>query len=166
MGLLIGLVVALIVHLYHSDIAGHKDIPTQKSTNNVDQETKNNMSEPPPIDFQFYEMLPDFEFPQAQTKSEHRDLPPVNLAEPTKRYILQAGTFASLKQAHAQQQQIINLGLHRVHIYIFTVSDKQYYRVWLGPYEDLTKANRKQKFLHTNNIQVLLSQYLKRFAPK
>ena len=166
-GLLIGLCVALSVHLYHLGIIAFEDTSTQKSVNNTGLESKDNVSELPPIDFQFYEMLRDFEFPQTPIKNIKRnDLPFVKLTEPTKRYILQAGTFASPKQASAQQQQIIKLGLNKVHIYAFAVSDKRYYRVWLGPYEDLAKANTEQKFLHTNNIQVLLSQYLKRFAPK
>lgn len=162
-GLFIGLSGAASVHLYHLGIIGSKQLATPASEEVASEPSKDNASNPTPIDFQFYEMLQNFKFPETQTAQRNVVGEPV---APVQLYILQAGTFISKEQAEAQLQQLIKLGYKHTHTYTFVVAGKQYYRVWLGPYGNLAEAKTKQKTLRSHNIQVLLSDSLQRFTPE
>lgn len=159
------------------------DAPTQ-SVPSEDQSVNQ------PIDYQFYEALEKFELPEPVQgtpsddeldtplfqNQENKDFPddkaPLKNSEqanqdksPT-RYILQAGTFTNAEHAQTQRHKIVDLGYKEAHIFQTTYDNKQYYRVWLGPYRELEQARTIGNTLKAARIEVVLRHDLRSFDPK
>ena len=139
------------------------------------------------IDYQFYEELAKFELPepvqddsvqsetdepllQDDTDKEIRqelDSEKADKKESPTRYILQAGTYTDSQKAQMQRRKIIDLGYYKeVHIFQTIYDDKQYYRVWLGPYGDIERAKAVGNVLKAAQVEVMLRHDLRRFNPK
>ena len=141
------------------------------------------------IDYQFYETLRDFELPAPVADTFPADdadeAPFLNqpnqatlpdqrseLAAQSKNkdansalYILQAGTFTDASKAQTQRRKIIDLGYKNTHISQLSYDHQQYYRVWLGPYNELAKATTVGNMLKRTHIEVMLRPNLRDFNP-
>ena len=149
------------------------------------QATQTAISEQQTIDYQFYEQLEKFEFlnPAQDPPTDDKTDQPLlwnktgKVAAPSPdfndknepsdktstRYILQAGTFSDAQAAQTQRRRIIDLGYQETHIFQLAHDDKQYYRVWLGPYADLSQATVVGNALKSAYIEVMLRHNLRKF---
>ena len=146
------------------------------------------------IDYQFYEELAKFTPPPAPTTDpppQDGTIPPLiqnigdgandkagggagkdnednknNTEKSPARYILQAGTFSTALRAQIQRRKIVDLGYKDVHVFQAAYNDKQYHRVWLGPYRGLEQARTIANALKAARIEVMLRHDLRSFEPR
>ena len=168
------------------DVTDNKEQPETPTPSASSETQPENQS----IDYQFYEALEKFELPEpvqdtsaqnetdnpitqnARDKDSSSDKASAKKGEqknktpsPT-RYILQAGTFTNSEQAQAQRRKIVDLGYKDAHIFQTAYDNKQYYRVWLGPYRELEQAKTIGNTLKAAHIEVMLRHDLRSFDPK
>ena len=104
--------------------------------------------------FTFYDLLPQAEFvvpenaPTAET-----DTQPVAIVEPGV-YVLQAGSFSTNTDADRRRAELALQGIES-HIQRVSVNDRDYYRVYIGPTEDLDELNLLRSRLRAAKIDVL-----------
>ena len=99
-------------------------------------------------------MLPNFEVEVADEKPEvEADAAPQAIEEPGV-YVLQAGSFSTHNDADRRRAQ---LGLHGIesHIQRVKVNDRNYFRVYIGPTDDLDELNMLRSRLRAARIDVL-----------
>ena len=193
-GFLSGFLAAVIFDMQYLDADNAVNNVTQpeQATPNADNgkaqsdPPKTSVAEEQSIDYQFYEELAKFKLPEPgqdtatqdetdklllpdETDDEvspNRESEEETQSETPTRYILQAGTFADSQKAQAQRRKIIDLGYKETHIFQSAYDNKQYYRVWLGPYADLEKAKTVGSALKVAQIEVMLRYDLRNFNPK
>jgi len=114
--------------------------------------------------FQFYDILPQFEVvvPRAEPRGAGGPSPgspasPATRAQPVQqpgRYLLQAGSFSTPAEADRLQA---NLGLKGIeaHIVQATVDGNAFYRVQIGPIDELEALNRTRRQLADAGIEAL-----------
>lgn len=110
-------------------------------------------SEPKERRFTFYELLPNFvvEIPDEPHDSA-ADVEPKAVVEPGV-YVLQAGSFSMEKDADRRRAE---LALHGIESQIqrVKINDKNYYRVYVGPTDDLDELNLLRSRLRAAKIDV------------
>lgn len=110
-------------------------------------------SEPKEKRFTFYELLPNFvvEIPD-EPQDSAADVEPKAAVEPGV-YVLQAGSFSMEKDADRRRAE---LALHGIESKIqrVKINDKNYYRVYVGPTEDLDELNLLHSRLRSAQIDV------------
>jgi cell division protein FtsN len=166
-GLAIGLSVALAIY-----VKGHSPATTvakveQSSTarsnavdNNKDQstaeaaKTKTSNEATPKERFEFYKMLPAFEMVIANeepaTGSEHE---PQAIDEPGV-YMLQAGSFSTYNDANRRIAELALQGIES-RVQRARVNNRDYYRVYIGPIDDLDELNMTRSRLRSAKIDVM-----------
>jgi cell division protein FtsN len=110
---------------------------------------------PPEKDYDFYEMLPNFE---VVVPEEDRDVRPDTTAAPLDVpgvYVLQAGSYSSFAEADRVKAELALLGIAS-QIQRITVDEREYHRVRIGPIEELAELNRVRQRLRTARIDVLV----------
>src|SRR5690606_2151274 len=106
--------------------------------------------------FDFYRMLPNFEvvIPE-QDETVQRGGDVTQIAQPGT-YVLQAGSFRGMDDADRLKAQLALLGITS-HIQEVTIDDTQtWYRVRIGPYQDLNQLNSIRTRLEDNGLPSLL----------
>jgi len=162
-GLAIGLIVALAVYVNGQD-GPESSIPQAATTAPIKAATVSpghEEAEPAPSDatrFDFYEMLPQFEVivPDRQTRQETRS-PSIVVKEPG-RYIVQAGSFQTMRDADARRANLALLGIES-RIQVAPVADDTFHRVLIGPIADLDAVNATQRRLLDAEIEFFLMKY-------
>jgi len=99
-------------------------------------------------------VLPAFEFVVPETAPDiEEDVQPQAVVEPGV-YVLQAGSFSTNTDAERRRAE---LGMQSIqsHIQRVKVNDKDYYRVYIGPTEDLDELNMHRSRLRAAKIDVL-----------
>ncbi len=111
--------------------------------------------------YDFYTLLPKAEV--AAPVDEYRRMKdPVPLQESSEvpsgqqRYQIQAGSFRTHKDADRRRAQLALLGIESQIKKIKVHDGKRWYRVLIGPFSDLEKANKVQTTLHSQKIKTLL----------
>ena len=103
--------------------------------------------------FTFYELLPNFvvEIPE-RPQDAAADVEPKAVVEPGV-YVLQAGSFSMEIDADRRRAE---LALHGIESKIqrVKINDKNYYRVYVGPTEDLDELNLLRSRLRAAKIDV------------
>lgn len=103
--------------------------------------------------FTFYELLPNFvvEIPEERQDSA-ADVEPEAVVEPGV-YVLQAGSFSMEKDADRRRAE---LALHGIESKIqrVKINDKNYYRIYVGPTDDLDELNLLRSRLRAAKIDV------------
>ena len=169
-GLLVGLFVAFLVYLNRmqlptgTDAAGTRQAPGQ-------QQAKAEEPKPPKVNFDFYNMLPEFEVPvpeQTPTTRPHPQAPDrtPDQAEPKPQtqpapenggvYLIQAGSFSTAKDADTRRAQLALLGIVSKVQKVTIDGSKTYHRVRVGPYKDPERLNRIRNLLKENGIEFML----------
>ncbi|MBC6413749.1 MAG: SPOR domain-containing protein [Chromatiales bacterium] len=173
----------------------HIDTPNVQAEQPVAVENTEE-KQPPPVltstpeettsDFQFYEQLSKFEFADPvqtapdsdefnqllllektnQATAQNREANLADKKETPNRYIIQAGTFSNEQAAQDQRRKIIDLGYKETHIFRLAYDQKKHYRVWLGPYSNLTEGTKVANALKSAHIEVMLRNTLKKFNPQ
>jgi cell division protein FtsN len=110
-------------------------------------------AEPKERRFTFYELLPNFvvEIPE-QRLNVSADVEPEAVVEPGV-YVLQAGAFSTEKDADRRRAE---LALHGIESKIqrVKINGKNYYRIYVGPTDDLNELNLLRSRLRAAKIDV------------
>ena len=103
--------------------------------------------------FTFYELLPNFvvEIPEQEPEIA-ADVEPVAVVEPGV-YVLQAGSFSTEKDADRRRAELALHGMES-NIQRVKINNKNYYRVYVGPTEDLDELNMLRSRLRAAKIDV------------
>jgi cell division protein FtsN len=160
-GLAIGLSVALAVYMRDSQstnqqvVAGPSPIPTETVVDNNGESASSGGDQPPAKEsrFTFYELLPNFvvEIPEQEPQIA-ADVEPVAVVEPGI-YVLQAGSFSTEKDADRRRAELALHGMES-NIQRVKINNKNYYRVYVGPTEDLDELNMLRSRLRAAKIDV------------
>jgi len=158
-GLAIGLSVALAVYMRDQQTADQQvaagPAPAETVVDNNGELPSSGSNQPPAEEsrFTFYELLPNFvvEIPE-QEPEVSADIEPVAVVEPGF-YVLQAGSFSTEKDADRRRAE---LGLHGMESIIrrVKINDRNYYRVYVGPTDDLDELNMLRSRLRAAKIDV------------
>ncbi|MBT8141403.1 MAG: hypothetical protein HKN88_00380 [Gammaproteobacteria bacterium] len=110
--------------------------------------------------FTFYERLPKDEIiiPQEALEVEvdkNKNREPLGKIEKSGSYVLQAGSFQEFADADRRKAELALLGLESV-IQKVSIDQRNWYRVRIGPYTDLTILNDTRNRLRNGAIDVLV----------
>jgi cell division protein FtsN len=104
--------------------------------------------------FTFYDLLPAAEFVVPENApTSATDTEPAAVVEPGV-YVLQAGSFSTNTDADRRRAELALQGIES-HIQRVTVNDREYYRVYVGPIDDLDQLNVLRSRLRAAKIDVL-----------
>jgi cell division protein FtsN len=107
--------------------------------------------------FTFYDVLPAFEMIVPDAPAESSDagsnVEPRAIVEPGL-YVLQAGSFSTHTDADRRRAELALHGIES-HIQRVMVNDRDYYRVYVGPTDDLDELNMLRSRLRAAQIDVL-----------
>ena len=150
-GLTVGLLVALMVHIYHTfsqdDRLPTTEVPASQNTATDKQPASREVP------------VPD----KAASKIGDSDLfdilrrPQIVTPEIEEQYILQASSFRTQEDAQALENKIIASG-HKPAIYKIDDEGEIWYSVQLGPFQALDDAKEVQMRLKAHRIEVLLKK--------
>jgi cell division protein FtsN len=161
-GLAIGLSVAFAVHVKNRGPAS-SSAPAAREPASLDNAMDDNnetlvaaRDEPMPKEhrFTFYEMLPKFEviIPD-QEPDVNTDRSPQAVVRPGI-YVLQAGSFSAHADADRRRAELALQGIES-QIQRVMIDDKTYYRVRIGPIDDLDELNVLRSRLRAAKIDAL-----------
>lgn len=161
-GLAIGLSVAFAVYVKEREpetqIAVRKPEPAsmQASIDNNGESAGSEASvEDTPKDrFDFYEMLPAFEMViEGDQPAKDVDVEPTAIDEPGL-YLLQAGSFSTHHDADRRRAE---LGMHGIESRVqrARVNSRDYFRVYIGPIDELDELNVTRSRLRAAKIDVM-----------
>lgn len=161
-GLAIGLSVAFAVYVKDREpdltVAATQPEPASlKSTldeNGESPESETEESESPKSRFDFYTMLPAFEMIITDNEPDvDEDIEPQAIEEPGV-YLLQAGSFSTHNDADRRRAE---LALHGIESRVqrARVNNRDYYRVYVGPIDDLDELNVTRSRLRAAKIDVM-----------
>ena len=157
--ILIGLVIGIASTFFYKEYADH--IPSLKISEKVigkiskKQESKQS-SELGEQKFDFYTLLPELEVivpDERPTKRKEPKIEPKGLDK----YMLQAGTFKIEKHAESRKASMALLGVE-TNIQKVKLNDENWYRVQVGPYDDMEKVNEVRNLLNENNIKTKMKR--------
>ncbi len=161
-GLAIGLSVAFAVYVKDRKpvaqvaMAPKEPASLQDSIDHNSEEAAPDMPVPEPAEdrFDFYKMLPAFEMIiESDKPAVDRDVEPKAIDEPGV-YMLQAGSFSTHNDADRRKAE---LALHGIESRVqrARVNNRDYYRVYIGPIDDLGKLNVTRSRLRAAQIDVM-----------
>ena len=162
-GLAIGLSVAFAVYVKDRDPEATtvaRQTPPASMQGAIDDNGENasdevaDEPESPKDRFDFYKMLPAFEMSvDSAGPVESRDVEPQAIEEPGV-YMLQAGSFSTHNDADRRKA---TLALHGIEARVqrANVENRDYYRVYIGPIDDLDQLNVTRSRLRAANIDVM-----------
>jgi cell division protein FtsN len=122
--------------------------------NGEDPAAETGSAEAPKDRFDFYKMLPAFEMIIDDEKPDiDEDIEPRAIDEPGT-YLLQAGSFSTHDDADRRRAQ---LALHGIESRVqrAKVNGRDYFRVYVGPIEDLDQLNVTRSRLRAAKIDVM-----------
>jgi cell division protein FtsN len=156
-GLGLGLLVAIGVYL-RAPIAPTSAVTSTSAAAAAPQEKKEQLAPKPAAPqptsadadaddkrFQFYDILPQFEVvvPRQDARAPAQHAPPV---EQPGRYLLQAGSFSEAAEAERLRAMLALRGIVS-RVQQATVDGRVFYRVQIGPIDDLDALNRMRRQL-------------------
>jgi cell division protein FtsN len=146
-GLAAGLLVALGVFVFDQrDKAPEAELKPQPGTDNVAAAESRvaGVEEDPAEQYDFYDMLPNYEFP--------RD-PPSQPVKRTGSYVLQVGSFKNQADAERQRLKLEKLGID-ANLQRIQIDEEVRHRVRIGPLRDLEKLNSTRRQLRAADLEV------------
>jgi len=160
-GLAIGLSVAFAVYVkdHKPDEVAIAVDPTPANLNsavddNGESPAKSGSIESPKKRFDFYTMLPAFEIIIDDEEPDvNEDVEPQAINEPGV-YLLQAGSFSTHKDADRRRAELALQGIVS-RVQRAKVNDRDYFRVYVGPIEDLDELNVTRSRLRAAKIDVM-----------
>jgi cell division protein FtsN len=110
--------------------------------------------ESPKERFNFYEMLPAFEIIIDDEEPDvNKDVEPQAIDKPGV-YLLQAGSFSTHKDADRRRAELALQGIVS-RVQRASVNDRDYFRVYIGPIDDLDELNLTRSRLRAAKIDVM-----------
>jgi len=161
-GLAIGLSVAFAVYVKDREpeltvAAAQPEPASPQSTLDDNGESAGDVTEEPELPksrFDFYTMLPAFEMIITDDEPDvDADVEPQAIDEPGV-YLLQAGSFSTHNDADRRR---VELALHGIESRVqrAKVNNRDYYRVYVGPIDDLDELNVTRSRLRAAKIDVM-----------
>lgn len=163
-GLTFGLLIAAYIYIAKPEIQipEELDLVQVKETREPEKPVEEKALPPEPESrFAFYEMLPNYEIvvpkdPPPASKPNAKKEPPPQIDQPGK-YIIQAGSFRSYKDADRRKASMALLGIvSRIEKVTIGADGQTWFRVLVGPNADLNKVNEMRAKLQNNGIDNLL----------
>lgn len=160
-GLAIGLSVAVAVYIKDREPPVTAQSKTPEPASLQSAIDNNNENPPPPVAekkpedkrFTFYDILPNFEvITPDETPDVTADVAPQAIDEPGV-YVLQAGSFSTNNDADRRRAELALHGIES-HIQRVKLNDRNYYRVYIGPTDDLDELNLLRSRLRAAKIDV------------
>ena len=154
-GLVCGLAVAVLVHLYHSGQDARTDEAPRTATPTASRDV------PPPPDededrFEFYEILPEFEVPVPEpAPTVAGSPPPAPRTLPPGSYYLQAGSFRKHGDADRRKASLAMLGVSSSIQRVTIDGDQTRFRVRIGPIREAAELDALRARLEAADIQTL-----------
>jgi cell division protein FtsN len=161
-GLAMGLSVAFAVYVKDREpelgiIAEQQDPASMQDTIDNNGETKEAAAVeevPPKTRFEFYDLLPAFEMIITDEAPDiDQDVEPQAIDEPGI-YLLQAGSFSTHNDADRRRAELALNGIES-RVQRARVNDRDYFRVYIGPIEDLDELNVTRSRLRAAKIDVM-----------
>ena len=161
-GLAIGLSVAFAVYVKDREpetgvVAAQQDPASMQDTidNNGEAAEAAAVAEAPPkTRFEFYDLLPAFEMIITDEEPDvDPDVEPQAIDEPGT-YLLQAGAFSTHNDADRRRAELALNGIES-RVQRARVNDRDYFRVYIGPIEDLDELNVTRSRLRAAKIDVM-----------
>ncbi len=161
-GLAVGLVVALAVWLYQHrskpDEAGLAEVTASEAPADKAAGKKSAAAETtddPSKDYTFYDALPKFEVTLPERDHDvRRDLPDQPVVQPGV-YRLQAGSYRNRPDAERVRDKLAKLGME-VNVQHVTIDAEEFYRVVIGPFNDLNKLNATRRQVRAADIDAII----------
>ncbi len=168
-GLLIGLFVALLVYL-NTRPKGSAQTPaavtqpapgpqkgkeTQKEARDVKKQKEEPIPPPPKPRFDFYTILPEMEVVIPEQEISGRPKQGVPQVDKPGTYVLQAGAFRKFDDAERLKASLALLGI-QASVQMATINNETWYRVRIGPYNNLDELNAVRMRLRENAINAVL----------
>lgn len=107
-------------------------------------------------EFDFYQMLPNFEVVIPEQDKEVRRSAEVTKVEKPGTYVLQAGSFRNAADADRLRAQLALVGLESDVQTVTIDKDQTWHRVRMGPFNNLDRLEAARKRLAENDIQALV----------
>jgi len=160
-GLAIGLSVAFAVYVKDREpevVAAAADPEPASLKNTIDDNGEGTPEagdvETPKDRFDFYKMLPAFEMIIADEEPNvDEDVEPQAIDEPGV-YLLQAGSFSTHNDADRRRAELALQGIVS-RVQRAKVNDRDYFRVYVGPIDDLDELNVTRSRLRAAKIDVM-----------
>jgi len=160
-GLAIGLSVAFAVYVNDreptSDIVAQQPQPASMQAaidDNGEDGGDPPAEESPQNRFDFYKLLPAFEMiVDSDDATKSRDVEPQAIDEPGV-YMLQAGSFSTHNDADKRKAELALQGIE-ARVQRASVNNRDYYRIYIGPIDDLDELNMTRSRLRAANIDVM-----------
>jgi cell division septation protein DedD len=160
-GLAIGLSVAFAVYVQdrapdEATVAEDPEPADLKSAidDNGESPAESGSIESPKKRFDFYTMLPAFEIVIDDEEPDvNQDVEPQAIDEPGV-YLLQAGSFSTHKDADRRRAELALQGIVS-RVQRARVNDRDYFRVYIGPIDDLDELNVTRSRLRAAKIDVM-----------
>ena len=160
-GLAIGLSVAFAVYVKDREpalraVAEQPEPASMQAAidNNREKSVVEPAEEEPKDRFDFYKLLPAFEMiVDGNEPTEDRDVEPQAIEEPGI-YMLQAGSFSTHTDADRRKAELALQGIE-ARVQRAKVNNRNYYRVYIGPIDDLDELNMTRSRLRAANIDVM-----------
>lgn len=160
-GLAIGLSVAFAVYVNdrEPDVVAIIESPQPANTEAAIDDDDESLADPlnvesPKDRFDFYKMLPAFEMIITDEEPDvDADVEPKAIEEPGV-YLLQAGSFSTHKDAERRRAELALQGIV-ARVQRARVNDRDYFRVYVGPIEDLDELNLTRSRLRAAKIDVM-----------
>jgi cell division protein FtsN len=152
-GLSLGLSVAFAIYVKDSEPVN--PVTPQVSIDDKHENKAGSDDEAAPAEsrFTFYDVLPNFEFViQTDKPSIDADIEPEAVVEPGV-YVLQAGSFSTPRDGDRRRAELALQGIES-HIQRVKINDRNYYRVYVGPTDDLEELNMLRSRLRAAKIDV------------
>jgi len=140
------------------------DVETEKKSRKIEQKQvekegkKKEKNEPAPPRFDFYTILPELEviIPDEEIRMKKpRTQKESAQVKKDGSYILQAGSFKRYDQADRRKAKLALLGVN-ANIQRVTLNDNEvWYRVKVGPFDDLDRVNNIRTQLFKNDINAI-----------
>lgn len=168
-GLLIGLFVALLVYLntrpkgsVQTPAAVSQPAPepqkgkeTQKEARDVKKPKEEPIPPPPKPRFDFYTILPEMEVVIPEQEISGKPKQGVPQVDKPGTYVLQAGAFRKFDDADRLKASLALLGV-QANVQAATINNETWYRVRIGPYNNLDELNAVRMRLRENAINAVL----------
>jgi cell division protein FtsN len=157
--ILLGLVIGITSTFFYKEYAGL--IPSlnisKKVISKINKDHQSIKStEPGEQKFDFYTLLPELEVIVPDDRPTKRKKAKTKL-KGLEKYMLQAGTFKIEKHAESRKANMALLGVE-TNIQKVKLNDENWYRVQVGPYDDMEKVNEVRSLLNENNIKTMLTR--------
>ena len=165
-GLAIGLSVAFAVHVKNREpaaalakveqkpSAAQSAVDNNSGTADAAAKPETSAGDAPKERFEFYKMLPAFEMVISNEEpGGNGDSEPKAIEEPGV-YMLQAGSFSTYNDANRRIAELALQGIES-RVQRARVNNRDYYRVYIGPIDDLDELNMTRSRLRAAKIDVM-----------